>query len=235
MPVIIRNLSKSLGSQEIFRNFTLEMPDTGCVCFFGPSGSGKTTLLNLLAGMIAPDSGSIEFMPGSKLSYVFQEDRLLPWINAADNVKLVIQDKKKPQESALHWLKQVSLEDVADKYPGELSGGMRQRVSLARAFAYGGNILLLDEPFQGIDAQIKSALISLLNKMKTEKLIVLITHYPEEAVRLADVILPIAFPPVRIIDTLQITDDIRFDENKSSQTIKKLTAYYPSAGQFSEK
>lgn len=233
MAVIISNLSKSLGAQELFRDFSLAMPDTGCVCFFGPSGSGKTTLLNLLAGIIPPDAGSIELIPGGNISYAFQEDRLLPWISAAENVKLVIQDKKNAHETALHWLKEVSMEDAADKTPGELSGGMRQRVSLARAFAYGGSILLLDEPFQGIDAQIKSGLISLLSKMKTEKLLILITHYPEEAVRLADVIHVLAFPPVRIIDTLQITDEIRRSDQLNSQAVKKLTAHYPSADQSS--
>ena len=234
MPVIISNLSKSLGTQDIFRDFSLEMPDTGCVCFFGPSGSGKTTLLNLLAGIIPPDAGSIELIPKGNISYAFQEDRLLPWINAVDNVKLVIQDKKNADEAAIHWLREVSLADMADKTPGELSGGMRQRVSLARAFAYGGSVLLLDEPFQGIDAQIKSGLISSLSKMKTEKLLILITHYPEEAVRLADVIHVLAFPPVRIIDTLFITDEIRRNDQLNSQTIKKLTAHYPSAGQSSK-
>jgi ABC-type nitrate/sulfonate/bicarbonate transport system ATPase subunit len=231
LAVYIRNLTKSLGGREVFRDFSLEMPDTGCVCFFGPSGSGKTTLLNLLAGIVLPDAGSIEFTPGSRLSYVFQEDRLLPWISAAENVKLVVQDKKDVKTAAERWLKEVSLEESADKIPGELSGGMRQRVALARAFAYGGNILLLDEPFQGIDAQIKSGLISLLSKMKTEKLLVLITHYPEEAARLSDMIHAIAFPPVRIMDTLRITDEIRGSDELMSQTIRKLASYYPSAGQ----
>ena len=233
MAINIRNLSKSLGAQEIFRDFSLELPDTGCVCFFGPSGSGKTTLLNLLAGIIPPDSGSIGYSPGSKVSYVFQEDRLLPWINALDNVKLVLQYKN-ADASAARWLEEVFLSDVADKTPGEMSGGMRQRVSLARAFAYGGNVLLLDEPFQGIDAQIKNSLVSLLGGMKTEKLLVLITHYPEEAVRLADVVHALEFPPVRIADTIWITDEIRENDDLKNKIIKKLTAIYPSAGQSLE-
>lgn len=226
MAIRIQDLSKSFGGQEVFRNFSLDLPDAGCVCLFGPSGSGKSTLLNMLSGITQPDAGTIALPSGFKVSYVFQEDRLLPWINALENVKLALEDKdaKSAQADALFWLETLGLSDVADKLPGELSGGMRQRVSLARAFAYGG-ILLLDEPFQGIDAQAKEGIFTLLDGMKKDRLVALITHYPEEAVRLADCIHILQYPPARIADTITISDALRADQLQSAQTIKKLAAH----------
>jgi len=231
----IEILTKSFNKVEVFRNFSLDRPDTGCVCFFGSPGRGKTTLLHLLAGLLLPDEGSIERPPGCRVSIAFQEDRLLPWISALENVKLVMEGEKSSQKSAaataLGWLETLGLHNAADKLPGSLSGGMRQRVSLARAFAYNGDILLLDEPFQGIDTQSKETIFSLLDTIKKEKPVILITHYAEEAARLADCIHILQFPPAHIADTIRISPEDRIDSNKSTRIIKKLTAHHPDAGQ----
>ena len=208
MPIILDRVSKSFGNEIIFSDFSIELPDTGCVCFFGPSGSGKTTLFNILAGLTALDSGSVSFTRGQKVSFAFQEDRLLPWINAVENVEQVLSDKDARQR-ATEWIERVGLEDAADKLPGELSGGMRQRVALARALAFGGEVLLLDEPFRGIDAQKKDMVFSLFAKEKSTRLLVLVTHYPEEAVRLADTVYVISGPPVAITDTIHIPEEKR--------------------------
>lgn len=232
MAIRIQNISKSYENQDVFSNFSLDLPDRGCVCLFGPSGCGKTTLLQLICGLIEPDEGSIAISPGRRISYVFQEDRLLPWITALQNVELVLDaDPKNAREDALTWLHALGLSDFADKLPGNLSGGMRQRVSLARAFAFGGDILLLDEPFQGIDAQAKENIFKLIDEMKKNTLVILITHYPEEAVRLADCIHILQYPPARIAGTITISDLLREDRIESAQTIKKLAALSPMAGQ----
>lgn len=130
-------------------NFTF--PETGAVALTGPSGRGKTTLLKLLAGLIAPDSGKIEGLSDKRVSMVFQEDRLLPWRTALENVALFCGNE------ALAWEALVRLElgDALEKRPPELSGGMRRRAALARALCFGGDILLLDEPFKGLDDALK--------------------------------------------------------------------------------
>lgn len=236
MAIHIHNLTKTFGSQEVFRNFSLDLPDAGCVCFFGPSGSGKTTLLHLLAGLLIPDAGSIERPAGCRVSIAFQEDRLLPWISALENVMLVLDSEKTGQKNAaanaLGWLETLGLQEAADKLPGSLSGGMRQRVSLARAFAYNGDVLLLDEPFQGIDAHTKENIFSLLDTIKKEKPVILITHYAQEAVRLADCIHIFRSSPAHIVDTITISSEDRSDSNKYARIIKKLTAHELDAGQF---
>lgn len=233
MAVKIKNISKTFKEYEIFHHFSLRLPDCGCVCFFGPSGSGKTTLLNLIAGLISPDAGQIDLPPGD-VSVVFQEDRLLPWASAQENVKLVLEKDLPPKEAraqALRALKAVFLEESAKKRPSGLSGGMRRRVALARALAYGGCVLLLDEPFSGMDAQIKNALFPVLSELKKEKLVVLVTHYPEEAVRLADVIHVLAGPPVRIAESILVPDGLREDTEKSLSLSRALTARLPADSQ----
>ena len=221
MPILIDSITKSFGEETVFEDFFAELPDRGCVCYFGPSGSGKTTLFNILAGLVAPDSGTITFPAGAKVSFAFQEDRLLPWISAAENVEQVLTGDD-AHAQALHWLERVGMAEAADKLPGELSGGMRQRVALARALAYGGDVLLLDEPFRGIDAQMKETVFSLLEIEKKERLIVLVTHYPEEALRLADTISVIAGPPVRVTDTVSIPEEERRDPAFAASVLARL-------------
>ena len=223
MSILIDSITKSFGEETVFEDFSAQLPDRGCVCFFGPSGSGKTTLFNILAGIVAPDSGTVAFTAGTKVSFAFQEDRLLPWVSAAENVEQVLFCEG-ARSQALHWLGRVGMAEAADKLPGELSGGMRQRVALARALAYGGDVLLLDEPFRGIDARMKEKVFDLLEGEKKDRLIVLVTHYPEEALRLADTIRVISGPPVRITDTINIPDHKRRDPVFTGSVLARLGA-----------
>ena len=224
MSILIDSVTKSFGDETVFADFSAELPDRGCVCYFGPSGSGKTTLFNVLAGLVAPDSGTVTFPAGAKVSFAFQEDRLLPWVSAAENVEQVLSGED-AHGQALEWLERVGMEEAADKLPGELSGGMRQRVALARALAYGGNVLLLDEPFRGIDAQLKETVFSLLEAEKKDRLLVLVTHYPEEALRLADTVRVIAGPPVRVTDTVEIPAEKRRDPDFIASVLARLGAH----------
>ena len=126
MAVELTDITKSFGEEKIFDRFSVILPSRGCVCFFGPSGSGKTTLMNMIAGLIPPDSGSIRFSGEPKISCVFQEDRLLPWISGFENVAQVA-DTPDMKTSASYWLKAFGLGPDAEKLPSELSGGASRR------------------------------------------------------------------------------------------------------------
>lgn len=133
----------------VFQDLCLQLPDTGAVALMGPSGFGKTTLLRLIGGLLQPESGEITGIQGKKISFLFQEDRLLPWATAGKNVALVSNE-----ERARYWLSQMEIENAA-QYPAQMSGGMQRRVALARAMAFGGDILILDEPFKGLDEALR--------------------------------------------------------------------------------
>ncbi|HEX3039166.1 MAG TPA: ATP-binding cassette domain-containing protein, partial [Caproiciproducens sp.] len=157
MELEIKSAEKSFQEKTVLDGFSLKFPKSGTVCLFGPSGCGKTTLLNCIAGLLKLESGEILGTKKRRISYVFQEDRLLPWITAGENVAAVLRGSAAQNAAvAQEWLERVGLPGEADKRPGELSGGMRQRVSIARALAYGGDLYLLDEPFHALDEKSKS-------------------------------------------------------------------------------
>jgi NitT/TauT family transport system ATP-binding protein len=187
------------------RNFNLEVREGEFVCIVGPSGCGKSTFLRILGGMITPSSGEIKLMPGADgvplQSIVFQEYAIFPWKSVIDNVAFGLQMRGVPrrerQELAQDWLRKVGLVKFADSYPHQLSGGMKQRVGIARAFANNPEILLMDEPLGALDAQTRAVLQEELIRLweGLRKTVVYITHSIEEAVLLGDrVILMTAHP-----------------------------------------
>lgn len=196
MGIEIRGASKTFGGASVLERFSAEFPPSGTVCLFGPSGCGKTTLLNCIAGLEKLDSGSVSGIRGLKISYLFQEDRLLPWFTAEENVASAVRGRDR--EAAREWLRLVGLGNEGGKYPGELSGGMRRRVAAARALAFGGDVYLLDEPFRGLDARSRDGLSALFQREAAGKLTVLVTHDRAEAERLADLTLVLDGPPLRV-------------------------------------
>ncbi|MCL1974942.1 MAG: ATP-binding cassette domain-containing protein, partial [Firmicutes bacterium] len=140
----------------------------------GPSGCGKTSLLLLLAGLLRPQAGKIQGLENKRLSMLFQEDRLLPWLSAAENVALVLPANQ--AKEALFWLELVELAQEKEQLPGELSGGMRRRVALARALAYNGDILLLDEPTNGLDNDLTHRILERIEELYAERLIITVSH-----------------------------------------------------------
>lgn len=202
MELQIKDVCKTYGPQKVLDHFSLTVPQGETVCLFGPSGCGKTTLLQCIASLERLDSGTIAGMERQKISYMFQEDRLLPWISAVENVSVVWEHSQK--EAAMEWLRLVGLEDAAEKRPAELSGGMRQRVALARALAYGGDPLLLDEPFRALDQATRRQMMDLLCTHTKGKTKILVTHDLEEARLLADRIVYLEGPPLRIVQTEKI-------------------------------
>ena len=150
----------------------------------GPSGCGKTSLMHAMAGLIKPEKGSVKVL--GRVSCVFQEPRLLPWLSALENINVVLSDSAETLPEAQKWLDAVGLSEASDKRPGELSGGMQQRLSIARALAYGGDVLLLDEPLKGMDTETEDMVKSLILRESESKTLVLVTHDEAEARAFAD-------------------------------------------------
>ncbi|MGI6260263.1 MAG: ABC transporter ATP-binding protein [Acutalibacteraceae bacterium] len=179
----LKNVEKRFGDQIVLCGVNAEF-SAGITALLGASGGGKTTLLRLIAGLEAPDAGTISGTKGKKICFLFQEPRLLPWLTAEQNVRTV--QEKHSSVGAGEWLKRVGLSGAENKFPAELSGGMCQRVALARALAFGGDCFLLDEPFKEIDAAAKLLLFPLLKRETEGKPVVLVTHTEEEARLLCD-------------------------------------------------
>ena len=169
----IKNLTVRFDRQTVFEDRSFTIPDKGIVLLAGESGIGKTTLLRVIAGLLKPQKGSVSGIEGRRISFVFQEPRLLESMKAIDNVAIVSDTK-----IAEKLLKQLGLSDFLYKKAKELSGGQKQRVSLARAFAYSNDIVLLDEPFTGLDEQNKQRAAELI---RTAKLAVVVTHDPTDS------------------------------------------------------
>lgn len=170
--------------KSVFENLTLHIPPASHIAFMGPSGCGKTTLLRTVAGLLKPSSGSIR-VSSSRIAYVFQEPRLLPWLTTLENTALVLTSSNASSQ-ALEWLNAVGLSDAANKYPHELSGGMQQRANLARALAYDGDILILDEPTASLDAALREDILNMVHDHAKGKTLLLATHSDEEAYSLAE-------------------------------------------------
>ena len=183
-------------SRPVLSGFSLDLPEAGTVCLLGPSGCGKTTLLRLLAGLAVPQSGRIVGLDGRPAAVVFQEDRLLPWETAWQNA--VTRPDDGQRERARDWLVRLGLGESLHRRPGELSGGMKRRVAMARALASDAELLLLDEPFTGLDGTAWRQAADLLSGATDEnRLTVLVTHLPEQAAALGAAVVRLDGPPLR--------------------------------------
>ena len=160
----IRDLCVSFGEKQVLDHFTADF-GPGITLLKAPSGYGKTTLLHTIAGLIIPDSGEILGRP-EKISLMFQDDRLFPWLTALQNIKAVCDD----EALSRRLLEAVELSEEEKSKPASLSGGMRRRISFARALAYQGDLLLLDEPFKGMDLALIERLAPLLQNLEMDKL-----------------------------------------------------------------
>lgn len=177
--MIISNLSKRFGEKRIFDDFSLEISNKGIIALWGESGCGKTTLLRMIAGLDKKYSGKIEYGKIKKISYVFQEPRLLNNLTALENVTLPLGSDPEAIKNARLCLTEVGLGDELYTYPDEMSGGMKQRVAIARALAYDGDILLLDEAFNGIDPERTQSIIDLVKEYAKTKPCIVVSHNQE--------------------------------------------------------
>lgn len=191
MSVCLNNLSFAYDQTPICEGVNWRLPDAGVVCLWGPSGCGKTTLLRLLAGIEKPTQGAVNGV--GRVAMVFQEDRLLPWLTALDNVTLTGVDVTVAQQ----MLSAVGLTvEEMTSLPEHLSGGQQRRVALARALAADSDLLLLDEPFNGLDEETWQHIIPLITEYAKTRPVVLVTHLRQQAEALAAQIVPLSVTPL---------------------------------------
>lgn len=171
------NLYLSFEGRVILNKVSFSLPDAGIFALMGSSGIGKSSLLKILSGLLAPDSGTIRGLDNLRVGIMFQEDRLLPWHTVLKNVMLAMEHPS--QEEARKLLDALEIGESADMYPAVLSGGMKRRAALARAIAFSPDVLLLDEPFSGIDEQIKGRISPFIQK--SAPLIIFSTHNVKDA------------------------------------------------------
>lgn len=203
------NVNKNFNDLEILRNFNISFEENKISCLFGPSGVGKTTIANISAGLSSIDSGKINGIENAVYSYVFQDPRLLPWYSVYNNIDFVLKDvydDEKRVNIINNYINLVELNGYEHYKPNALSGGMCQRVSLARAFAYPSNFLILDEPFKGLDLKLKNEMVSLFKKLwlESKRTVLFITHDVDEAADLSDTIYIINKRPVEIIEKINV-------------------------------
>ena len=207
--ITFERVRKTFDSLVVLDGVDLHIAENQIVAVVGPSGVGKTTMLELITGLIAPDSGRVE-VADVRIGYVFQEPRLLPWRTAVDNIAVVLRaqgmEREEARRAAVSWMERVGLQGFEGYHPAELSGGMAQRVAVARAFAAEPRILLMDEPFSNMDLELKTSLLGILEAIIRERktTVVYVTHELTEALRIADRIVELT--PERRLRELDVRD-----------------------------
>jgi len=210
MALILKNVAHQFGDQKILEDLHLEVEEGCFCCVAGPSGCGKSTLLRIIAGLYQPTRGEVllDGKPPSldegEIGFVFQEDALFPWYTVEENIKFGLKarniDKNRWDEIVEHNLIKVGLAEYRRYYPKQLSGGMKQRVAIARVLAYNPRLLLMDEPFAALDSinrnKLQAELVDLWSREK--KTVIFVTHNIDEAVYLAERLIVMGAQPGRI-------------------------------------
>lgn len=209
--ITFSNVDLQFKDVVVMENFSEVFHENKINCILGPSGCGKTTLLNLLSGILKEDRGQIT--KPEKVSYVFQEETLVPQKTARKNLELVLKsvykDKAELRAVIDRFLKISDLEMAADMYPHEMSGGMRQRLALIRAFAYPSEILLMDEPFRALDITLKENIIQAFLTLYAEdnRTVIFVTHDVDEALMTGDYIYVYANKPMTLQKRFEVSEE----------------------------
>ena len=180
MSIVITDLCKNFDNNEVLKNVNITIKDNSIYCLMGASGIGKTTLLRILMGLEHADSGNISGIDTKSLSCMFQEDRLIPDLSAIDNVRIVLRGKTNRKEIRNNLLS-ILPDDSLDMPVSSLSGGMKRRVALARALSYPGKLIILDEPFTGLDKDTKLNVIDYILKMRNNRTLLIATHGTDDS------------------------------------------------------
>lgn len=232
-------VAKTFGSLEVIKQFDNTIRTGEIVALVGPSGCGKSTLLHMVAGLESPSSGQLTAAgaaisaPGPERTLVFQEHALYPWLTLIDNVALALEFQNRPRATARtearQWLARVQLDGFENYYPHQVSGGMRQRAALARAFIARPQVLLLDEPFGALDALTRMTLQSVLKELIAEErpTVLLVTHDVDEALYLADRVLVFSPRPASVLKEVQLghipkTHDLSAFAHERREVLKLL-------------
>jgi NitT/TauT family transport system ATP-binding protein len=218
----------------VLENIELAIPRGRFVCIIGESGCGKSTLLRVMAGLLAADQGEV-LHDGKRvrgvnqaLGFVFQQDAVFPWLTVEKNVEYGPKARGVPkaerQRLVTHWCKAVGLESFRTAYPKQLSGGMRKRVDLARAYANSPDVLLMDEPFAALDVQTKATMQEAVLALweRTQKTVVFVTHDLDEAVFLSDVVVVMSARPGRV--HAMIENPLRWPRTEATRVSDEFTA-----------
>ena len=209
--MLIENINCKYGEKVIYKNFNINFDDNKINCIIGKSGCGKTTLLNNISERLLEEN--------RRISYVFQNDSLISWINIYNNLKIVVKkySRGKDLEKKINTiLSLVGLSEFKYYYPHQLSGGMKQRVNLARALIGEPEIILMDEPFKSLDIKCKNEMMNIIKKLSSDKCItiILVTHDKDEIINLAHCVYLLGESPVRILEA--------FKENDIEKNIQKI-------------
>ena len=231
--VTVKNVYKNYGDVEALRDLSLEFPKGQLTSLLGPSGCGKTTLLKIIAGLLPATQGEVLVngqpvnKPGPDRAFVFQDFALMPWASVIRNVAFGLElrgvNKSERESIATKYIKDVGLTGFEHSFPHELSGGMRQRVGLARALSVDSPVLLMDEPFSAVDEQTRRKFQEdLLNLVKDEnKTFIFVTHSIEEAVYVSDQIALLLPRPSRVSEIIRPTSF----KNKDVDSIRRDSEY----------
>ena len=231
--VSVKGIYKNYGDVEALRDMSLDFPKGQLTSLLGPSGCGKTTLLKIIAGLLAPNqgevyvNGQIVTEPGPDRAFVFQDFALMPWASVLRNVAFGLELRKvaksEREDIARKYIKDVGLDGFENSYPHELSGGMRQRVGLARALSVDSPVLLMDEPFSAVDEQTRRKFQEdLLQLVKEEsKTFIFVTHSIEEAFYVSDQVAILLHRPSRVSEIIKPSSF----KNKDVDSIRKDSEY----------
>lgn len=190
----VQDLTLSYGPKRVLEGFSVDIPMEGITALSGPSGCGKTTLLRVLAGLERPQSGTVSGFTGEETAFLFQENRLLPWRTARQHILDVLPRERRGEVD--FFLTFAELDGEEESLPGQLSGGMARRLALARCAALGGRVLLLDEPFTGVDRERRGRLMDGLRAMGTP---VILTSHEGDVLARCDRVLRLDGPPLHLI------------------------------------
>jgi len=231
--VSVKGIYKNYGDVEALRDMSLDFPKGQLTSLLGPSGCGKTTLLKIIAGLLIPNQGEVYVndqivtKPGPDRAFVFQDFALMPWASVIRNVAFGLELRKvaksEREDIARKYIKQVGLDGFENNFPHELSGGMRQRVGLARALSVDSPVLLMDEPFSAVDEQTRRKFQEeLLQLVKNEnKTFIFVTHSIEEAVYVSDQVAILLPRPSRVSEIIKPSGF----KNKDVDSIRKDSEY----------
>lgn len=220
----ISNLVFSYRDKPIFKDFCLDISTGQVTSVMGSSGGGKTTLLNCISGQlnyqgdIFYGQNSDKKLEDIKISYIFQQPRLIPSLSVEDNIKFVLsgRDKSFAKEKTDEMIKKLCLEDCRNSYPSHISGGQASRTAIARALAIDSDILLMDEPFKGLDIKLKNYILGLLKPLISDKTVIFVTHDVEEALAMADRVVVLSRQDG---ETVKIVEDLAINESKEDRDL----------------